>query len=37
MDQEGSLLCSQDSATCSYPELDESSPRCPVLSIENPI
>jgi hypothetical protein len=31
MEPEGSLLCSQESATGPYPELDESSPNLQTL------
>jgi hypothetical protein len=36
MEPEGSLSCSQDSATCPYPEPDQSSPRPPILYLEDP-
>jgi hypothetical protein len=37
MEPEGSLLCSQESITGPYAELDESSPQLPTIFPEDPL
>jgi hypothetical protein len=36
MDPEGSLQCSQELATCPYPEPDQSNPHHSILSLQDP-